>query len=229
MSTFAIILAAGSSKRMGKDKIFLEINGKTLIEYVLNTFEGCKKIDEMIIAAKKDKIIDIQNLISKNSLKKVSAVVEGGKERQDSVFNAIKSIKNAGKDDLIAVHNAANIFVSASEIERCVLEAKKHGASAAGFPLKDTIKKASKGFVEKTIDRSGIWQMQTPQCAKYGLLMEGFQFANSRKLSVTDEASLIEAIGRKVRLVECSSMNFKITTKHDFMHAKEILGKTHRI
>src|SRR3989338_2137728 len=112
-------------------------------------------------------------------------VVIGGKERHDSVYNGLISINDAKKDDIIIVHNGSNPLVKENEIIECINAAKRYGAAVVGFQLKDTIKKISNSFVEKTIDRANIYQIQTPQAIKYGLFVEAFKNAKKKKLKVT--------------------------------------------
>src|SRR3989338_6676550 len=207
---FAIIVAAGKSKRMkkGTNKVFLPLLNKPMIYYT-----------------KKNDIKKISEINKKYNFSKIRNIVAGGNERQDSVYNGLMSIKNAKNNDVIVVHNGSNPLVKENEIVECVNTAKKHGAAVSGFPLKDTIKKISNGFVEKTIDRNGIYQVQTPQAIKYGMLVDAFENAKKNKLKFTDDVSLVEALGKKVKIVECSYENIKITTPEDLKIAEAILMK----
>src|SRR3989338_3862993 len=149
---FAIIVAAGKSKRMrnNKNKIFLPLLSKPMVYYALKDFQNCKLIDEIIVVAQKNGIKKINEIKQKYNFGKISNVIVGGEERQDSVYNG------------------SNPLVKENEIINCINAAKKHGAAVLGFQLKDTIKKISNDFIEKTIDRANVYQMQTPQCIKYG-------------------------------------------------------------
>lgn len=228
---FAIIVAAGKSRRMknNQNKIFLPLLNKPMIYYALKAFQNCKLIDEIIVAAQKNGIKKINEIKKQYNFSKISNVVAGGMERQDSVHNGLISIKNAKNDDIVAVHNGSNPLVSENEIINCINAAKQHGAAVAGFQLKDTIKKISNDFVEKTIDRADVYQMQTPQCIKYGLFVEAFRNAAKKRLKFTDDVSLVEAIGKKVKLVSCSYENIKITTQDDMQIAEAILMRRHNI
>ena len=135
------------------------------------------------------------------------------------------SIRNATKGDIIIIHNGSNPLVKEREIMDCVDAARKYGAAVAGFPLKDTIKKISRGFVEKTLDRKNIYQIQTPQAAKYELFIKAFENAKKNKLKATDDVSLVEALGKKVKIVYCSYQNIKITDQEDMATAESILSK----
>lgn len=221
---FAIIVAAGKSKRMGKNanKVFLPLMGKTMIWHVLDIFHSCRKIDEIIVVAQKNDFEKIRGIKSDYGFDKIKKVVAGGEERQDSVYNGLMSIK-AKEDDIILIHNGSNPLVLENEIDECINAAIKFDAAVAGFPLKDTIKKASGDFVEKTIDRKDIFQVQTPQAVKYGLFAEAFKNAKKKKLKATDDVSLVEALGRKVKIVRCSYENIKVTTQDDLKIAEGIL------
>lgn len=222
---FAIIAAAGQSKRMKKDvnKIFLQLLNKPVICHTLTAFQDCDSINEITIAAQKGDIKKINEIRQKYHFTKIKNIIEGGKERQDSVYNGLMSIRNAKNDDIVIVHNGSNPLVRQDEIEGCISAAKRHGAAVVGFQLKDTIKKINNDFVEKTIDRKGIYQIQTPQAVKYGLFAKAFKNSKKKNLKVTDDVSLIEALGKKVKIVPCSYENIKITTPDDLRIAEGIL------
>lgn len=221
---FAIIVAAGKGARMGKNtnKILLPLLHKPMICHVLDVFHRCSKIDEIIVVAQKGDFKKINEIKSSYNFNKIKKIVEGGKERQDSAYNGLMSIK-AKEDDIVLIHNGSNPLVLESEIVECINAAIKFDAAASGFPLKDTIKKTSNNFVEKTIDRKGIFQVQTPQAAKYGLFVEAFKNAKRKKLEATDDVSFVEALGKKVKIVKCSYENIKVTTQDDLKIAEGIL------
>ena len=261
---FAIIVAAGKSKRMGKNvnKVFFPLLNKPMIYYTIKAFQDCDLIDEIIIVAQKKYIkknfqvfgergellarkmlASSTSKLANNSLassrsstssprisrknffefNKIRKIIEGGKERQDSVYNGLMSIKNAKNKDIIVVHNGSNPLVKEKEIVECINAAKQYGAGVVGFQLKDTIKKVNSGFVEKTIDRKNIYQVQTPQAIKYGLFVEAFKNAKKRNLKFSDDVLLVEALGKKVKIVPCSYENIKITTEDDLRIAEGIL------
>lgn len=224
---YAIILAAGKGSRMKKsiNKVFLPLLDKPMIYHSIKAFQDCDLIDGIIIAAQKDDIKKMNDINQKYGFSKIKGTVEGGKERQDSVYNGLKSVENASADDVIVVHNGSNPLVKQSEIARCINEAGKFGAAAASFPLRDTIKKIKNGFVEKTLDRKDVYQMQTPQAIRYGIFVEAFKNARSKRLRFTDDVSLVEALGRKVKIVQCSYENIKVTTEGDLKIAESIMSK----
>ena len=224
---FAIIVAAGKSDRMGKNvnKIFLPILNKPLIYYPIKIFQECNLIDEITIVSQKKDFNKINEIKKHYNFHKIKNIVEGGKERQDSVYNGLLSIKNAKEDDIVIVHNGSNPLAKENEVAGCIAAAKQYGAAAAGFPLKDTIKKTKNNFVEKTIDRGNVYQMQTPQAMKYGLLVKGFNNVKKKNLKITDDVSVAEVLGKKIKIVPCSYENIKVTTKDDLRIAEGILMK----
>ena len=221
----AIIVAAGKGTRMGKiaNKVFLPLLNKPMVYHTIKKFQDCDSIDEIIMVTQKNDIKKINEIKQKYDFNKIKKIVVGGKERRDSVYNGLMSIKNAENSDIIVVHNGSNPLVQEQEIVKCVNEAKKHGAAVVGFPLKDTIKKIYNDFVEKTIDRSNVFQVQTPQAVKYGLFVEAFRNAKKKSLNATDDVSLVEELGKKVKVVPCSYENTKITTQEDLRIAEGIL------
>ncbi len=228
---FAIIVAAGKSRRMKKNtnKIFLPLLNKPMGYYTLKVFQDCSLIDEIIVVAQKSDNKKINEIKQKYNFNKIKKIVAGGKERQDSVYNGLMSINNARNEDIIIVHNGSNPLIKENEIIECINAAKRYGASVAGFPLKDTIKRIDNDFVGKTLDRTNIYQIQTPQAIKYNLFIHAFKNAKKKKLKVTDDVSLVEALGKKVKMVNCSYENIKITTEEDLKIAEGILMRRNNV
>ena len=224
---FAIIVAAGKGKRMDlkENKVFLPLLDKPMVYYAIKAFNDCALIDEIAVVAQKNDFRKINEIKSQYKFYKIKNIIEGGNERQDSVFNGLMSIKNARDNDIILVHNGSNPLVKEIEIKKCVNAAQKYGAAVCCFPLKDTIKKIKNDFVENTIERDGVYQMQTPQAVKYGLFIEGFENVKKNKLEITDDVAVVESLGKKVRIVQCSYENMKVTTKDDLAIAEGILAK----
>ena len=221
---YAIIVAAGKGKRMNNNinKILLSLNNKPIIYHSIKPFEESELIDKILLIANKDDIMDLSNIIKTNNLKKVE-LIEGGTERQDSVYNGIRFLQNAKEDDIIIIHNGANPFIENLLIEKVIQTTKEYGAAAVAFKAKDTIKRTDENnLVIKTIKRENLWQMQTPQAAKYKLLVKAFVKAYNDDYYGTDDAELIERLGERVKLIECSRENFKITTNIDLENAKLI-------
>lgn len=228
---FAIIVAAGKGKRMNSEenKVFLNLLNKPMIYYTLKIFQDCNEISEIIIVAQKNDFKKINEIKNQYKFTKIKNIVEGGKERQDSVYNGLMSIKNAKPCDIVVVHNGSNPLIKENEIIGCINSAEQFGAAVSCFKLKDTIKKISNNFVAKTIDRADVYQMQTPQAIKHSLFVRGFNNVKKNKLKVTDDVSVVEALNEKVKIVECSYENVKITTQDDLKIAEGILMKRNNV
>ena len=220
----AIIVAGGKGKRMHKriNKIFLLLNKEPIIFHTLNTFQNCKNIDKIILVIRPEDKNKFQSIIKSNKFNKVEKVVDGGIERQDSVYNGIKAIDKAGNEDIILIHNAVNPFVDEATINNCISATKKYGAAVVGFPAKDTIKVVDEGFVRQTIDRKLLWQVQTPQAMKYFLAKNAFERAYKEKFYGTDDVSLVERLGGSVKIVYCPRENIKITDPYDLAYANKL-------
>ncbi|MFC1704772.1 2-C-methyl-D-erythritol 4-phosphate cytidylyltransferase [Nanoarchaeota archaeon] len=221
----AIITAAGKGTRMNSkvNKILLTLRNKSIIEETIEVFEACDEIDSIIIVGNSDDIESLKEINEKNQYKKIKSIIEGGKERQDSVYNGIKATE-ANDEDILLIHNGANPFVDEKTILECIKQAKEHGAAVAALAAKDTIKEVEDGFVAKTLDRKKLWQMQTPQAIQYGLAKQAFEKAYNDNFYGTDDVGLVEHMGKKVKIVECNEDNIKITTKTDLEQARLIIN-----
>ncbi|MDP2908683.1 MAG: 2-C-methyl-D-erythritol 4-phosphate cytidylyltransferase [Nanoarchaeota archaeon] len=221
MKNSAIILAAGRSTRMKEDKIFLELLGKPVLYHSVKPFEEHKNIEEIIIVTRAENRKRIESIIKQYDLKKIRNVIEGGETRQDSAYEGVKA---ANKTEIILIHNAANPLIKEKEITNLLKAIEKYGAVAIGYPAKDTIKSTdSKNFATKTLNRKNLWQMQTPQGMRYEIALQAFEQAYKDNFTGTDDASLAERLGYKVKLVECSRENIKITYPEDLKFAEAIL------
>lgn len=225
----AIILASGMGKRMkaGKNKTLLDLSGKPLIYYALEKFQKSKAINEIVLVVKDGEQKVFQRIIEKYAFKKVLAIIPGGKERQDSGHCGVRFIKEnikKQKDLIVLFHNGANPFVTEDEIESVILNAKKNGASVVAHKTKDTIRKVNtKGISLGVIDRENLWNMQTPQAIKFPLAQKAFEKAKRDNFLGTDDVSLVEKLGKKVKIIEASENNFKVTTPLDLELAKIVL------
>lgn len=223
---YAIIVAGGKGKRMHKriNKLFLLLNKEPIIWHTLNTFQNCKSINKIILVARPEDKNKFKAIIKKNNFNKIIKIIDGGIERQDSVYNGIKAIEKANSDDIILIHNAVNPFVDEATINNCISATKKYGAAAVGFPAKDTIKVVEDGFIRQTIDRRLVWQVQTPQAMKYFLAKRAFERAYADKFYGTDDVSLVERIGGSVKVVYCPRENIKITEPYDLAYANKMIN-----
>ena len=213
----AIIPAAGSGTRLeGRiKKQFLPLKGKPIIIHTLQRFEHCADVDEIVVAVPESDIVEIEQLISRYRVHKVSKAIIGGQKRQDSVYQALKRI-SARDSDILIVHDGVRPFVETKKISQVIKACKEFDAAVLAVQPKDTIRRSSGGgFFDQTLDRTALWLVQTPQAFRAKLLMKAFEKAYKDKFYSTDEAALVERLGVKVRIVEGSYDNIKITTQED--------------
>lgn len=220
----AVIVAAGKGTRMKADinKQFLNIKGKPILYYTLKAFETCELVDEIILVTAKDKKqYCMDEIVRKYDINKISAIVEGGKERQHSVFNGLKAVK---KSEVVLIHDGARPFVDRSIIEQGIINAERYGACTCGVKPKDTIKYVDEnGFSIDTLDRNSLFQVQTPQCFRYDLILACHEKGISEGIAVTDDTSVVEYYGYKVYIYEGNYNNIKITTPEDLIIGERIL------
>jgi 2-C-methyl-D-erythritol 4-phosphate cytidylyltransferase len=220
----AIIVAAGSSQRMGFDKLFALLGGKPVVAHTLDAFERADCIDEIILVGRVDRLGELLELVRDAKLKKVSHVVPGGVHRQDSVRVGLGLL--APDSRYVAVHDAARPLVTAEQIGRVFDVSKVHGAAALAEPITDTLKRGDENyFVSGGVDRAGLYAMQTPQIFAREILVEAYDAVAAKKLSITDEVSAVEQLGRKVRLVPNDEFNLKITYPRDLYLAESFLNR----
>jgi len=225
MQTIAIIPAAGHGSRMGGEqpKQFLSLAGKPILSWTLDIFEKNSEIDGVIVVAPAEFVSKIELLINNNNYCKITRVVQGGQTRQDSVAAGLRELpENAG---WVVVHDAARPMLSQETLSACIRAAKKHDAAIAAIPVKDTLKKqTAEKKIERTIDRSGLWQAQTPQVALVDWMRKAHAYSAEQHLVGTDEASLLESAGFSVSLIEGSEKNIKITRPEDLMIAEALMN-----
>jgi len=217
----AIILAAGQGRRLKAvaPKPLVKIGKLPVIIYSLNTLDKHLKIDEIIVVVNVNNQRAITRLIKNYSFKKIKSLVLGGRRRQDSVYNGLKAV--SGDSDWVLIHDAARPFIDQKSITEVILAARKTGSAILGVSVKATIKSIkSKGIVDRTLDRSNLWEIQTPQVFKKELILRAYK--GYSKMKVTDDASLVEKLGKKVKLVPGSYANIKITTQEDLLFAQAI-------
>jgi 2-C-methyl-D-erythritol 4-phosphate cytidylyltransferase len=215
MKTVAIIPAGGKGARSGADapKQYLKFSGKELIVYTLEVFQQNKHVDEIIIATESNYFGLLKKLKSEYNLTKISNIVEGGEERRDSVYNALKSL-DAKDDDLIAVHDAARPLLPHEVLTNAIETAKQKGNALVCIKAKDTLIKGIQ-VVESYLDRDEVYYVQTPQIFSYHVLVKAMKQAYENNFIGTDESMLVRRIGEKINIVDGSVFNFKITTAED--------------
>ena len=216
----AIIVAAGSSKRLGFDKLMASIAGKPVIRHAIEAFENTKSVTGIVIVTRADRVKEFEGLVI--SLNKIEAVIPGGEHRHNSVSAGLKSLSAATR--YVAVHDAARPLITPTQIEQVFEQARAHKAAAVVEPVRDTLKRADDDLVvSESIDRRGVYAMQTPQIFERKLLEEAYQRVASSGEIVTDEVSAVELLGRKVVLVPNPDVNFKITYERDLQLAEAVL------
>ena len=219
-----IIPAAGTGKRMGGgvSKQFFEVAGKPIIIRTLEHFQSSPDIDNIILASDKENRKPLNDLIKLYNLTKVNSVVEGGAERQDSVWNCLQELEKYNAD-LVLIHDAVRPFISQKLIYAVLIAAKEDGAAIAAVRPKDTIKQSSvAGYAENTLAREQLWIAQTPQSFQFQIIKRAFEMARIEGYYGTDDANLIERIGMRIRIVDGSYDNIKITTPEDIELAQII-------
>ncbi|MBU3812603.1 MAG: 2-C-methyl-D-erythritol 4-phosphate cytidylyltransferase [Candidatus Niameybacter stercoravium] len=221
----AIIVAGGSGSRMGTStkKQYLKIKDKEILVYTVECFQNMPEIQEIIVVTGKEDIAYVEQLLKDTyKLDKVSCIVAGGKERQDSVYNGIQAADE--KSDYLVIHDGARPLITKETVRAGLDMAYANRASIIAVPVKDTIKIVSKeGKVEATPDRSSLWSVQTPQIFEKELIIQAHEYAKEHGLSVTDDSMLVEAIGVPVYIVEGAYTNIKITTPEDLIIAEKML------
>jgi len=231
LKTSAIIVAAGKGRRMGKDynKQYIILGDKPIVAHTLEVFEQNSLIDEIILVVGKDEIALVkQDVIEKYNFKKVVSIIEGGDQRQDSVYNGLRAVNN--ECDIVLVHDGARPFVTDNIIEEGINVVNEAGACIAAVPVKDTIKVVNANMdVVNTPARETLWAIQTPQVFKYKLIMNAYEKLQNSDIKVTDDAMLIEALGHTVKIINGSYENIKITTPEDLIVGEGILKEKGRM
>jgi 2-C-methyl-D-erythritol 4-phosphate cytidylyltransferase len=216
----AIIVAAGSSQRMGFDKLTAPVAGRPVIEHTLDAFERANSVTDIIVVTREDRLKEFENLVGKRT--KVRAIIAGGEHRQDSVRAGLQHLSPETK--YVAVHDAARPLVTREQIEGVFAECQRHGAATLAEPVSDTLKRASDDLcVIGSVDRDQLYVMQTPQVFERKLLEEAYAAVFAKRLRITDEVSAIEHLGRKVMLVPSIDFNLKITYERDLHLAEFVL------
>lgn len=223
----AIVLSAGQGRRMGTavQKQYIELEGKPVIYYTLKAFQDSAVIDEVVLVVGQGQEQFVkEEIVDRYEFTKVSAVIPGGKERYDSVWEGLKSVRE--KEGYIFIHDGARMFVDDQILRKGYETVKECNACAAGMPSKDTIKLVDgQGFVTETPQRKYVWTVQTPQIFENSLITEAYsRLMREECIEVTDDAMVVEQMMKvPVRLFEASYENIKITTPEDLKIAVEFL------
>ena len=232
MKTTAIVLAAGKGSRMKSDarKQYMMLRGKPVVCHSLAVFEKCGRIDEIVlVCGQGEEEMCHSQIVEKYHYNKVGKIVPGGKERYHSVYEGLKA---AGPEcRTVLIHDGARPLLDEAMILRLLEAVQESGACVAGMPVKDTIKLSGKDeYAAETLPRDRLWMIQTPQVFDYPLILSAHQKLmelDALSVQITDDAMVLEHMtGRKVKLVEGSYRNIKITTPEDLLIAEALLGCT---
>eukprot|EP00752_Nemacystus_decipiens_P006067 g5475.t1 len=217
----AVLLAGGVGKRMEADmpKQFLQLQGETVLEHSLKLFLRLKGVSQVILVLDEQYRPMLQDLAGRESR---LVFADPGTERQGSVYNALQKVDV--DTSLVCIHDVARPLVTKACVYKVIEDAEEHGAAVLGVPMKATVKESDDGeFVQRTIDRSRLWDIQTPQVIKPDILRKGFERVIADGLEVTDDVSIVEQLGLPVKLTEGDYTNLKLTTPEDLVIAGQIL------
>jgi 2-C-methyl-D-erythritol 4-phosphate cytidylyltransferase len=220
----AIIVAAGKGTRMGAgvDKLFLDLNGAPVVAHTWRRFEQAPGVEEIILVVRAGMEGAFGELAARHGFRKPFRLVPGGRERQDSVWNGLAALDDSV--EIVAIQDAARPCTSLDLIAATIAAAREHGAAVAAQPATDTIKESADGqFIERNIDRSRLWAVQTPQTFRLEVIRRALAEVRRRGVAVTDDTAACELIGQKVKLVAGSAPNPKVTRPEDLKWVETLL------
>lgn len=223
----AIVVAAGSSSRMGVDKLLLEFGGVPVVVRSIRALEQVEEIGEVVVVTREERLAQYRQLKETFALKKVTRIVAGGETRQQSVLEGVRAADPSA--EYVAIHDGARPFVSLEEITRVLADAERFGAATLGVPVKDTVKVVSPdGMITATPDRSSLYLTQTPQVFRREVYLQGIEAARQSGLDFTDDCQLVEHAGHRVYMACGSYRNIKLTTEDDLAIANAFLRDNNR-
>ena len=224
---YALIPAAGMGKRMGAsiNKQYLELRGMPIVARTISVFESSPLIAGIYLVTPSDEIPYCrEHVVDAYGFRKIVTIVPGGRERQNSVFNGLDAMNGrVADDDVVLIHDGVRPFVTTAMLEESVSTARKHDGALVAVPTKDTIKTVQNGEVTGTPPRESLWQAQTPQTFRYGIIRRAHCQAEEEGFVGTDDASLVERCGGRVVVVQGDYRNIKITTPEDLILAGAFL------
>jgi 2-C-methyl-D-erythritol 4-phosphate cytidylyltransferase len=225
MKRVAIIPAGGTGRRMGGEisKQYLLLAGIPILAHTLGVFQSSPLIDEVILAVPGGDIAEVRRtVVEPYGFSRVRLVIAGGRERQDSVKNALAHVKD--EHGVVVIHDGVRPFVTGDLIKRAVAAAEMFGAVTTGLPVRDTVKEVDQeGQVVKTVPREGLWLTQTPQAFRIEVILAAYERALADGFYGTDDASLVERTGIPVRMIPGDRENIKVTTPEDLLHGEKII------
>src|SRR5215831_8983098 len=225
----AIIVAAGKGTRMGAgvDKLFLSVNGMPVVAHTWKKFDAAQCVDEIVLVIREDRKDAFRDLAREQAFRKPFRLVAGGNERQDSVWYGLQALD--GKSGIVAIQDAARPCTDSGLIEATVEAARRMGAAVAAQAITDTIKESRDGrLIERTLDRSRLWAVQTPQTFRIDVIRRALTEVRNRGLVVTDDTAACELIGQPVELVVSNAPNPKVTRPEDVGYVEMVLRNAGR-
>ena len=218
----AVIVAAGSSQRMGSDKLLHNLGIMPVLARTLLAFQDCELVDEIVVVTRMEKIVEVAGLCKKYRIDKASKVISGGATRMESALAGVSEVKKRAR--LIAIHDGARPLVSVDLIEKTVRAAAEYKAAVPAIKSVDTLKLVEDGeTVTGSLDRELVLRVQTPQVFEADLIKGALTFAAEKKLPLTDDCSAAERMGVKAHIVPGEEDNIKLTTPRDMLFAAAIL------
>jgi 2-C-methyl-D-erythritol 4-phosphate cytidylyltransferase len=219
----AILVAAGRGARMGADKLFLNVAGKPVVAHTWARFDEATSIDQIIVVVRAGMEKKFAAIAKEFKFKKKFEIVTGGAERQDSVWAGLEAVPP--RSAIVAIHDAARPCVNNDLITATVKYAEETGAAVAAHPVTDTIKESADGrLIQKTLDRSQLWAMETPQTFRFDVIRRAIAAARAKKMKFTDDTASCELIGQPVRLVSSIAPNPKVTVPGDLPIIEALLA-----
>ncbi|MGQ9678526.1 MAG: 2-C-methyl-D-erythritol 4-phosphate cytidylyltransferase [bacterium] len=220
-TNFGIIVAAGQGKRFGGLKQFVLIKNKPLLFFSVRPFELCPLVNGYVVVTNKSKLTWVKELLERYRFKKLRAVIAGGKERMDSVEQGLLNLPEKG---YVAVHDGARPFLKPEMLTQGFRDCRRYPAVAFGSPVVDTLKRINRNNrIVRTINRSGLVAIQTPQFFRLDLLRRAYAFARATNIRVTDDCELVERMKIFPRVIINPSFNIKVTTKEDLTICRALL------
>ena len=220
----ALIVAAGSSQRMGFDKLFADLAGRPVVAWSVAAFQACPDVDAILLVTRPEKEAEFRALSEREGWTKLRAILPGGAQRHQSVWNGLQAIGDE-PGRFVAVHDGARPLVTPAMITRCLELARQGGAACCAAPVSDTLKRADANqCISGSVDRMNLWAMQTPQTFRLDLLLEAYRQVIDAGLLVTDETSALERMGKPVALLNSGDFNLKITYPPDLELARYLLS-----
>ncbi|MBT0665211.1 2-C-methyl-D-erythritol 4-phosphate cytidylyltransferase [Geobacter pelophilus] len=231
MKVIALIPAAGMGKRMGAgiNKQYLLLSGTPIVARTIAVFEASPLVDDIYVITPEAEIpFCREQVVAAHCFTKIRAIVPGGAERQHSVLNGLRAVRDAAADDVVLVHDGVRPFVTQEMIANSIAAAKTADGGLVAVPVKDTVKIAADGIVCGTPQRDTLWLAQTPQTFRYGIIRNAYEQAAGEGFLGTDDSSLVERLGGKVQVVVGDYRNIKITTPEDLVLAEAFLSESNQ-